>query len=106
MTLVLVLHAFDGKPQPQFGSTFGAALTLNTIIAIISASAKAALLLPAAECISQYKWFWFQKDYRDMGDMETFDGASRGLWGGFELLWKSKLRFVHVVPDIIQFEVH
>ena len=90
--LFVVLRVYDGRHEPRFGSTFGAALTLNTIVAIISASAKAALLFPVAECISQYKWFWFERRSRGLSDISTFDDASRGIWGGLVLLWKTRLR--------------
>lgn len=92
VTLVIVLHVYDGRPAPQFGSAFGSSLTLNTITAILSAVAKAALLHPVAECISQLKWIWFSKDYRQLSDMSAFDQASRGVSGGFGLLWATKLR--------------
>ena len=94
VTLCLVLQAYDGNPEPHFGSGIGSQLTLNTIVAIISASAKAALLLPVAECISQNKWYWFEDQYKDVRDMVTFDNASRGIYGGLELLWKTRLRLV------------
>ncbi|KAK4890576.1 hypothetical protein LTR27_010738 [Elasticomyces elasticus] len=86
VALCLVLRAYDGKATPQFGSAFGSALTLNAIVAII-----AAVLFPVAECISQLKWTWFAKDYRPLSDLNTFDKASRGVFGGFELLWKTRL---------------
>ncbi|KAK3660689.1 hypothetical protein LTR56_000447 [Elasticomyces elasticus] len=92
IVLYIVLRAYDGRPAPRFGSTFGGALTLNTIVAIISASAKATLLLPVAECISQIKWLWFASDYRRLSEVSTFDRASQGILGGLELLWITRFR--------------
>ena len=92
IALCVVLRNYDGEPAPRFGEAFGTALTLNTVVAIIATAAKASLLLPVAECVSQQKWFWFERDGRSLEDMSTFDSASRGIWGGFELLWRTKLK--------------
>ena len=92
IALCLVLRAYDGHRAPRFGSAFGGALTINTVVAIISASAKAALLLPVAECVSQFKWLWFTSGYRRLSEISTFDKASRGILGGLELLWRTKLQ--------------
>lgn len=48
VTLYVVLRHYDGRPTPSFGSAFGTALTLNTIVAILATVAKAALLFPVA----------------------------------------------------------
>lgn len=91
IALCLVLNRYDGKPSPTFGEAFGSALTINTIVAILGTAAKAALLYPVAECVGQLKWIWFSKKHRSLNDMATFDQASRGIWGGLELLWTTKL---------------
>lgn len=92
IALALVLRAYDKKPVPQFGTAFGSSLTLNTVVAVIVAGTRAALLLPVAACVSQLKWQWMASKYRNLTDMATFDNASRGIVGGFTLLWKTKLR--------------
>ncbi|KXL48707.1 MAG: hypothetical protein FE78DRAFT_293237 [Acidomyces sp. 'richmondensis'] len=97
IALALVLRAYDKKPVPQFGTAFGSSLTLNTVVAVIVAGTRAALLLPVAACVSQLKWQWMASKYRNLTDMATFDNASRGIVGGFTLLWKTKLRNVSSV---------
>lgn len=97
LTLYLVLRHYDGRTAPQFGTAFGAALTLNTIVSIIVTAARAALLLPVAECVSQLKWIWFSRDYRRLTDMSTFDKASRSWSGGLGLVWSTKLRYAGLV---------
>ena len=92
ISLVVILHHYEGQPFPQFGSFMGTALTLNTVVAILSIAAKTALLYPVAECVSQWKWLWFSKEYRPLSDISIFDKASRGIRGGLELLWRTKLR--------------
>ena len=100
IALCLVLWHYNGKEAPQFGDAFGTSLTLNTVVSIIVTGARAALLLPAAECVGQLKWTWFAQDYRPLNDVSTFDKASRGIFGGFGLLWRTKLRCVSVwVPS-------
>lgn len=93
VALYLVLQAYDGKPAPKFGPAFGSSLTLNTIVAIIAAAAKIALLYPVAECLGQLRWIWFARDKRQLNDFATFDRAVRGsMWSGFELMWTTKMR--------------
>ena len=53
--------------------------------------ASAALILPISEAIGQLKWTWFHgKKSRDAFDFEIFDKASRGAWGSFMLLCRTK----------------
>jgi hypothetical protein len=62
-----------------------------TIITILSKIASAALILPISEAIGQLKWTWFHgKKSRDAFDFEIFDKASRGAWGSFMLLCRTK----------------
>ena len=64
-----------------------------TLIAILSKIASAALILPISEAIGQLKWTWFHgKKSRDAFDFEIFDKASRGAWGSFMLLCRTKGR--------------
>jgi hypothetical protein len=93
VALYFVLQTYDGQIAPKFGSAFGSSLTLNTIVAIIAATAKVLLLLPVAECLGQLRWIWFARESRQLTDFTTFDRAVRGsIWSGFELLWMTKLR--------------
>lgn len=82
--IALILLIADDKPV---GST---EVTLNSIISVLSGLSKAALLLPTAEALGQLKWSWFWRDTKKVEDFETFDEASRGPWGSFKLLWKTK----------------
>ncbi|EMD93578.1 hypothetical protein COCC4DRAFT_191454 [Bipolaris maydis ATCC 48331] len=62
-----------------------------TIITVLSKIASAALILPISEAIGQLKWTWFNgKKSRDAFDFEIFDKASRGAWGSFMLLCRTK----------------
>jgi len=62
-----------------------------TIITVLSKIASAALILPISEAIGQLKWTWFHgKNSKDPFDFEIFDKASRGAWGSFMLLCRTK----------------
>jgi hypothetical protein len=65
-------------------------LTLNAYISILSKMAGAALILPVSEALGQLKWSWFLEHSKQMWDFEIFDNASRGPWGSFLLLIRTK----------------
>jgi hypothetical protein len=52
ITIIAVLFIYDGNEIPKWAL----GLTLNGLISVLSASAKAALLLPTAEALGQLKW--------------------------------------------------
>ncbi|KAF2675658.1 hypothetical protein K458DRAFT_324127, partial [Lentithecium fluviatile CBS 122367] len=87
--IVVVLYLLRDRPVPK---NWLMGLTLNTYIAILSRIASAALLLPASEALGQLKWSWFQGDSKKMWDFELFDNASRGPWGSFLFLVRTKGR--------------
>ena len=93
ITLCVILRRYDGNPVPQSNTVFGANVTLNTLVSILSTLAKAAFLCAVSECISQLKWSWYSKRQRPLQDLAVFDEASRGAWGGLRLLWKVNLRY-------------
>lgn len=94
--IVITLAIYQGRPLPQWPHQ----ISINTLIAIFTAVLKAALLVPVGEgkfarvagnarltqCIgiTRLKWLWFRQP-RKLGDLETFDSASRGPWGSFLL---------------------
>lgn len=66
-------------------------LTLNAYISVLSKVASGALLLPVSEALGQLKWSWFQGETsKKMWDFEIFDSASRGPWGSFLLLIRTR----------------
>ena len=62
-------------------------INLNTLISILADILKAALLLIAAEIISQTKWDWFASRPRPLTDLQKFEDASRSVLGSFMLLF-------------------
>jgi hypothetical protein len=97
MAIVGILLYYDGKKQP---SHVFKGITLNAFISILSAIAKAAMILPVSECIGQLKWLWF-KEERRLSDFLAFDNASRGPWGSLVLLGTTMCRSVVVSYDLL-----
>ncbi|CAN9085811.1 unnamed protein product [Alternaria alternata] len=82
--IVGVLYYLHDQPLSKWPSGL-------TIIAVLSKLASAALILPISEAIGQLKWTWFHgKNSRDAFDFEIFDKASRGAWGSFILLYRTR----------------
>ncbi|KAH8880476.1 hypothetical protein GQ53DRAFT_833222 [Thozetella sp. PMI_491] len=87
--IVTLLRTFDGQSLPAFPLR----LSLNTVVAYLVTFTKGALMIPVAECIGQWKWAWFDKK-RSLSDFETFDRASRGVWGSLSLMATSRWRHI------------
>lgn len=83
--IIVALLLLQNKPTPRWHG-----LTLNAYISEFSKIACAALLLPVSEALGQLKWLWFQGRSNKMWDFEIFDNASRGPWGSFVLLVRTK----------------
>ncbi|KAF2011396.1 hypothetical protein BU24DRAFT_280276 [Aaosphaeria arxii CBS 175.79] len=90
--IVIVLFRLQNRNSDEWPlGNYG--ITLNTYVAILSRIASAALLLPVSEALGQLKWSWFfQGESKKMWDFEIFDNASRGPWGSFQLLLRTKGR--------------
>ncbi|KAK1757953.1 hypothetical protein QBC47DRAFT_294486, partial [Echria macrotheca] len=85
LAIILLLWYFNGKPPPnwQLG------ITLNTVLAFLTSLAKVAFLVPIVEGLGQLKWMWFStRRHRPLIDMQVFDEATRGGWGGVKLLFR------------------
>ena len=82
---VALLSVFDDRPIFDW---YG--VTLNTLVSILSAAMKAALIFAISECISQWKWILFSREERPLIDFERIDSASRGPLGGVNVLWKTR----------------
>ena len=93
IALCALLPKYDQQPASQSNEFFGVNITLNTLVSILSSLGRAALLFSVAECVSQLKWMWYLKHDRPLADLDIFDGASRGPWGGLKLLWRVNIRY-------------
>jgi hypothetical protein len=80
--IALVVNAFDGQAIPQFT----AGLTLNTIVSVLSTTARSGMIFVVSASIGQLKWCWLGRPGRRVLDMQAMDDASRGPWGAITML--------------------
>ncbi|KAI0402461.1 hypothetical protein F4802DRAFT_369830 [Xylaria palmicola] len=78
-----VLARFDGHGLPEWPYY----ITLNALIAVLSAVTTATMNIPLQNSMSQLKWIRFKESRARLSDMEAFDEASRGTWGAIKLLF-------------------
>jgi hypothetical protein len=90
VAVVGVLISFDGKSLSTWDFVFN--ININTIIAVLSALSRTALLMPVASCISQLKWIHIIGASRRLYDIQMFDDASRGPWGSVVLIWNLHIK--------------
>jgi hypothetical protein len=87
--IVVVLILFNNQPSKPLPGK----ITLNTFVSVLSRLSSAAMMLPTAEALGQLKWSWFHRGgSKKLWDFEIFDEASRGPWGSFLLLMRTKGR--------------
>ncbi|PYI13750.1 hypothetical protein BO99DRAFT_477529 [Aspergillus violaceofuscus CBS 115571] len=80
---VIVLRRYDRRPQPAWRY-----MSLNALISWLSTISKACILFAVSEALGQLKWVWFaQGRRRPLPNLQTFDSASRGLYGSAQLIW-------------------
>jgi hypothetical protein len=94
--MFILLAVRDGKPLVKWGGF----LTVNVLIAILTAIFKSALLFPVAEALSELKWMWFQEPHR-LSDMEDYDLASRGPEGSLKFLLKRHWDFLAILGAVV-----
>ncbi|KAI1131265.1 hypothetical protein F5Y10DRAFT_262447 [Nemania abortiva] len=85
------LAAHQGAPQPQW--PYG--ISINTVVSLFVSALVGALGSVLSTCIGQTKWQWFASP-RVLSDIETFDGATRDIWGKLQLLAHSCGREHHL----------
>jgi hypothetical protein len=91
VALCIILKKYDGERVPSFSTWFNSSITLGTLVSLLTTLAVAMALSTVQECLSQLKWLWYSGASRPLGDVETYDRASRGLIGSVQLLWKLRL---------------
>ncbi|CAG9940973.1 unnamed protein product [Clonostachys rosea f. rosea IK726] len=88
LAITVAFTQLNGKSLPNWPL----AITLNTLVAFLTISSKAALTVPVSVAISQAQWNWFQQE-RPLYDFHIFDQASRGAWGS--LVFLKRIHFKH-----------
>ncbi|KAL6231886.1 hypothetical protein BDW75DRAFT_247591 [Aspergillus navahoensis] len=81
--IACIFWYMDNKPL----SDWNAAVSLNTTISILTTACTTLLMHGVSSFIGQLKWLHFRsKKPRKLAHIETFDAASRGVWGSILLL--------------------
>ncbi|KAK1469681.1 hypothetical protein CMEL01_01448 [Colletotrichum melonis] len=90
--IIVVLFRYDSQELRHWPL----GTTLNSFLALFTALAKAAFMIPVCACISQSQWAWYANGTpKPLYDFELIDQASRVAWGSLVLLWR--FRFQHFV---------
>ncbi|KAF8854095.1 hypothetical protein BDZ45DRAFT_50013 [Acephala macrosclerotiorum] len=87
-SIIGILAHFNDRTLPSWPYS----ITLNTIIALLTALANGTLAVPLSNGISQLKWDQFKKKSTPLTDMDLFDQASRGPLGAFNLIARARGR--------------
>lgn len=89
MVAVVILGLYlDGLSLSDWRFVMAPSTVISTLITV----AKASILLPVSEGLSQLKWVYFWVQKRPLSELEAFDEASRGPWGSIMFFWKIKAR--------------
>ena len=98
LAIATVLKIYDGRAltdlnMPRY-------LTLNGIIAAIATFDRIFLTVPVGSAISQEAWLWFARNNEktsprsQLQDLGLSDQASRGAWGSFIFIFRSRRRLL------------
>jgi hypothetical protein len=88
VAIIIVLKEYDQKSMPSWPL----GITLNTLLAFLTAISQAGFVNPVFQGLSQMKWNWFVDKDRPLADFQKFDNASRGSWGSILLVFSMKGR--------------
>ncbi|KAM7215853.1 Protein of unknown function (DUF3176) domain containing protein [Rhypophila decipiens] len=81
--MIILLRIYQDQPTSKWHS----AISLNSIIAILSVLFKSSLALPLTAGLSHLKWSRFLAKQRPLSEMAQFDKASRDPWGSLGLIY-------------------
>lgn len=84
---MFLLKKYDNQASPQWPH----GLSLNTAVSVMSTLFRINVLVAVAAGISQMGWVWLARRERRLDDVACFDAASRGPWGCFRLLGRTRL---------------
>lgn len=82
IAIFILLSRLDNQPSAAWQSYF----SIQTTLSIIATALKGATLLATTSAFGQLKWAWYCQS-QQLSQLQTFDNASRGPFGAFQLLW-------------------
>jgi hypothetical protein len=80
--IAIIVNLYDGAPLPQWRG----GVTLNTVIAVLSTTARSGMIFVISATMGQLKWCWLGQTRRRLVDMQVMDDASRGPLGAARTL--------------------
>lgn len=83
--IIGILAWMDGEP---YFETWRVPLSINTVLAILTAALSAASLHAVSSAIGQLKWIEFKTRRRTLKMWEVYDSCSRGPMGALEALYR------------------
>jgi hypothetical protein len=86
ITIAVIFWMMDGKPLKEWSGPVSLAATIS----ILTTAYSSALMHSVSSFIRQLKWLHFKDKPRRLSHLETFDEASRGVWGALLLLTNVK----------------
>ncbi|KAI0838492.1 hypothetical protein F5Y06DRAFT_268216 [Hypoxylon sp. FL0890] len=91
IALIVLLSKYNDTPLSPW--VFG--ITLNGVIAFLSAIWRLSMTTVVAECMGQLKWKWLGRA-RELLDIQIFDEAARGFPGSLKLIMRRHLTFAQI----------
>ncbi|KAL4996468.1 hypothetical protein BDV10DRAFT_172195 [Aspergillus recurvatus] len=82
IAIACIFSYMDGKRLTDWS----AGVSLSATVSILTTAYAAALMHGVSTFIGQLKWLHFKKGLQRLSHLETFDEASRGVWGSIMLL--------------------
>ncbi|KPM35255.1 hypothetical protein AK830_g11323 [Neonectria ditissima] len=74
LAIIILLRAYKDTTL----SSWKLPISINAVVAILSALFRGGLAAPITEGMSQLKWIWFSQRPQSLADMEQYDQVSRG----------------------------
>ena len=105
LAIAIVLRIYDGRALTDLNMPKD--LTLNGIIAAIATFDRIFLTVPVGSAISQEVWLWFARNNKktsprsQLQDLGLSDQASRGAWGSFIFIFRSRRRLLALFGALI-----
>lgn len=85
--LIIFLHFVDGMTYTRWQYS----ISPNAVVSVISAFAKACMLIPVSSCLGQLKWNQSRRKIaKPLYHFQVLDDASRGPWGSLSVFWKTR----------------
>jgi hypothetical protein len=82
VAIAIIVSRYDGEPLPQWRG----GVTLNTVVAVLSTTARSGMIYVVTATMGQLKWCWIGTSRRRLVDMQVMDDASRGPLGAARIL--------------------